>query len=130
VSVIFDCNQLFLRGPCLHTLLGASRSGDVAQVKALIDVGANVKAQTEYGYPGLHIAASGPKRLELVQFLLSQGADVYSLTADRETLLHVACVAGGPDVAEFLLQDPDFDYQSRRCDGCTAEMLLHRGGMA
>jgi Ankyrin repeats (3 copies) len=91
-------------------------------------MGASVNAQTEYGYPGLHIAASGPQRLELIQLLLSSGADVHSLTGDRETLLHVACVAGGPDVAEFLLQDPDFDYLSRRCDGATPESLLKRGG--
>jgi hypothetical protein len=56
-------------------LLTAARKGDVAQVKALLDKGADVNAKTPYGQTALFFACDRGY-FEIVKLLVDHGADV------------------------------------------------------
>ncbi len=56
-------------------LLAATRKGDVAQVKALLDKGASVNAKSPYGQTPLFFACDRGY-MEIVKLLVDRGADV------------------------------------------------------
>src|SRR5271156_935481 len=56
-------------------LLAATRKGDVAQVKALLDKGADVNSKSPYGSTPLFFACDRGN-LEIVKLLIDRGADV------------------------------------------------------
>lgn len=56
-------------------LLAATRKGDVAQVKALLDKGASVNSKSPYGQTPLFFACDRGN-LEIVKLLVERGADV------------------------------------------------------
>jgi hypothetical protein len=56
-------------------LLAASRKGDVAQVKALLDKGANVNSKSPYGSTPLFFACDRG-HVEVVKLLIDRGADI------------------------------------------------------
>src|ERR1700730_11112971 len=56
-------------------LLAATRKGDVAQVKALLDKGASVNAKSPYGQTPLFFACDRGYT-EIVKLLIDRGADV------------------------------------------------------
>lgn len=56
-------------------LLAATRKGDVAQVKALLDKGASVNSKSPYGQTPLFFACDRGN-LEIVKLLVDRGADV------------------------------------------------------
>jgi ankyrin repeat protein len=56
-------------------LLAATRKGDLAQVKALLDQGASVNSKSSYGQTPLFFACDRGY-LEIVKLLLDRGADV------------------------------------------------------
>ena len=60
------------------------------------------------GNTALHIA-SREGRLDVVRYLVEQGADVNSLNAENYTTLHMAAHWGTPEVVEYLL-----DHQADR----------------
>src|SRR5580704_11069016 len=66
----------FLRADDLtDDLLAATRRGDLAQVKALLDKGASVNAKSSYGQTALFFACDRGN-LEIVKLLVDRGADV------------------------------------------------------
>jgi hypothetical protein len=56
-------------------LLAATRKGDITQVKALLDKGANVNAKTRYNQTPLFFACDRGN-LEIAKLLIDRGADV------------------------------------------------------
>ena len=56
-------------------LLAATRKGDIAQVKALLDKGANINSKTRYNQTPLFFACDRGN-LEMVKLLVERGADV------------------------------------------------------
>src|SRR5580698_5198173 len=56
-------------------LLAATRKGDLAQVKALLDKGANVNSKSPYGSTALFFACDRG-HVAVVKLLIDRGADV------------------------------------------------------
>ncbi|MGH9721738.1 MAG: ankyrin repeat domain-containing protein, partial [Bryobacteraceae bacterium] len=98
---------LFLR--CLPAqdlsldLVAAARSGDLSQVKALLDKGADVNARGRYGQTAL-LFASNRGHLEVVKLLLAAGADVDAgHTFYGATALTWAATKGYVDIVRLLI---------------------------
>jgi ankyrin repeat protein len=84
-------------------LLEAAEAGDMEGVKKTLEDGANIDAQNEFfSESALHIASS-KGFLEIVEFLVDQGADILLLNATDFTPIHLAARDGRTKVVEFLL---------------------------
>ena len=73
-------------------------------VKALVGNCFSVNAQDSYGNTAL-IAAAGNGHLDLVDFLIEQGADQNIKNNDGETALIVAATNNHDDVMDFLIEN-------------------------
>lgn len=82
-------------------LLAASR-GNISEVNACLEKGANVNARNEYGYSALN-AAAREGHLEVVKRLVEAGADIENTGGADITPLMSAAFAGQFYVVEFLL---------------------------
>ena len=91
-------------GQDLHEeLFAASRKGDAAAVKALLDKGADVNAKWRYDTTAL-LMASGRGHLEVVKLLIERGANVnVKDTFYGQTPLSSAAQRGSTDVVALLL---------------------------
>lgn len=83
-------------------LLEAAQSGDLEDVKDLIDAGANVDAEI-HGDGSPLIAAARANRLAVVVELLNRGADVNLAVAGDGNPLIAAAAAGADRIVELLL---------------------------
>ncbi|MGI9338090.1 MAG: ankyrin repeat domain-containing protein [Gammaproteobacteria bacterium] len=82
----------------------AARNGDIAQVKRLIDDGADVNAKMEEDVTPLFVAAlSG--HAEITKALIEAGADINAKTDGDLTILHVAIVHGQTRTALVLIKE-------------------------
>ncbi len=96
----------------------AAKEGDLAKVKALLEKNTDlINAKNENGQTPLHIAASGGQ-LAVVEFLISQGADINLRQNNGATALHFACFGGHRDVVEWLI-DNGADVNSKDNNGLT-----------
>ncbi|MDN5248305.1 MAG: ankyrin repeat domain-containing protein [Wolbachia endosymbiont of Tyrophagus putrescentiae] len=86
----------------LTLLHKAISSGDVAQVKYLIDHGANVDIQDNYGNGPLHMAAIMGAR-EIADYLIEHGADIEMRDTSERTPLMCATKYGQLDVIKYLV---------------------------
>ena len=57
-------------------LLAATRKGDLAQVKALLDKGVSVNAKSSYGQTAMFFACATASYSKIVKLLIDRGADV------------------------------------------------------
>jgi hypothetical protein len=106
--------------PTLHSqdltddLLAATRKGDVAAVKALLDRGANVNSKSAYGSTPLFFACDRGN-VEMVKLLLERGADVnvedtfyhfsalgWAMQKDRVAIMKLLLDHGAKSAAEVL----------------------------
>jgi ankyrin repeat protein len=87
--------------PDAQLLLAASR-GDLSEVNACLEKGANVNARDEYGYSALNEAARGG-HLEVVKRLVEAGADIENTGGADIPPLMSAVFAGEFETVEFLL---------------------------
>jgi hypothetical protein len=84
-------------------LLAATRKGDLAQVKALLDKGASVNSKSPYGSTPLFFACDRGY-VEIVKLLIERGADVnVKDTFYSETALGWAVEKNRPEIVKLLL---------------------------
>ena len=82
----------------------AARVGDVAEIRSLIEDGADVNVKTLYGETPLFEAAEAGHR-EAVELLLASGADVNAASDLSGAALHIAIVRGHKDIAQLLIEN-------------------------
>jgi ankyrin repeat protein len=80
----------------------AARAGDLEKVRALIDQGATIDAQSERGETPL-ILAILEGHADVVELLIARGADVMARNERGLTPLHAAAYSGNVELARFLL---------------------------
>jgi uncharacterized protein len=87
----------------------ASRSGDVALMRLLLDAGADLTVSTRAGTTPL-LFATGPARrksdktaIEAIRLCLDRGADINAADANGQTALHVA-VTQADSIVSFLAE--------------------------
>lgn len=103
--------KLLMRHKLMHNnptykILEASKNGDLATVKAILDVDPNtVNCRDMDGREStpLHFAA-GYNHLEVVKLLLENGADIEAKDKGCLVPLHNACSYGHYEVAELLIK--------------------------
>ena len=82
----------------------ASKEGHVAVARFLVEQGADVMAQDNYGRTPLH-DASRSGSVEAVKFLIEHGSDATAQAKDGKTPLHLASTSGNVEVARFLVEN-------------------------
>ena len=82
-------------------LMDAVYEGNLVKVKELVENGADVNAQGEYGDNPLGGAAHFGY-LEIVEYLVKNGADVNLTNKKGHTVLMYASKNGHTDIVEFL----------------------------
>jgi len=81
----------------------AAEQGDLETIKELVGESPElIGATDDQGYSPLHKAAYNG-RLEVVEYLISQGADVNAVSGSGSTPLHGAGYYGHPEIAKALL---------------------------
>jgi hypothetical protein len=83
-------------------LMKSAQSGDVENVKALVENGADVNATDLIGTTALFRAAESGA-LESFRWLLDHGANPQAMTADGCTPLHSAAISGNTDIIRSLI---------------------------
>jgi ankyrin repeat protein len=68
----------------------AVREEDVASVRSLLALGANVNSRNDWGQTPLHDSAWGDESLEIPQLLISAGADLNALDSQQRSPLFTA----------------------------------------
>lgn len=113
-------------------LLDASIRADLVKVTALINAGANVNEEDEYGWTALHLAAAYG-HVEVVRTLLTNGADPNLRNAQgRNPLMYAAAFGHTQIVEDLIAADTDVNAKSKDPDdvhtGETALMLAAWSG--
>jgi ankyrin repeat protein len=72
-----------------HEILCAAGSGDAKAVREYLATGVPVDTANELGYTAL-MSAARSYRIELVDWLIENGADVNAITTDGQSVLHAA----------------------------------------
>lgn len=93
-------------GTVLHRVCHYDRPD---MVQLLLDAGADITVQNQWGRAPLHVAARRGCR-QTAELLLSRGADLDAATREGWTPLHVAYRSGQPELVELLLSagaDPE-----------------------
>lgn len=111
-------------------LIFAAAEGHAGTVLALLNKGATVHAINNDGFTALNAAAgvglTGEERIDIVQLLLDNGAEVNAKDDFGETTLMRAAIADRPDTVRFLL-DNGADVNAQTREGMTALMFAAQG---
>jgi len=81
----------------------ACRNGNENIVKYLVDHGAYINKQNEYGETSLHYACRNGNE-NIVKYLVEHGADINKQNSFHETPLHIACMSGSENIVEYLIE--------------------------
>ena len=98
-----------------YKITALTSSNTIPVSKLLLDWGANINHQIDYGLTPLSHAIAG-KNSQLFQFLLEQGADVNSVKTDGETLLKLAVKSNQPEIVRLLLDKASEEEKDRAYD--------------
>ena len=109
-------------------LLQAARDGDLAEVERLLEAGADVNLQGDYGGTAL-MAAAARGYTEMAELLISAGADVNLQSDYGWTALMVASKYGYTEIVEMLI-NAGADVNAQNDWGNTALMNAADGGHA
>ncbi|XP_071084668.1 uncharacterized protein [Haliotis cracherodii] len=109
-------------------LLEASRKGNMAAVKQILAAGrADVNCRDEVGWtPVMRAAYKGHR--DVVELLVSEGADVSLVDEDGDNTLHFACWRGDVETVKFVLSLHVADINSRGGRSRTPVMEAALGG--
>ena len=84
-----DVITLTIMSTKIHQLLSAAGDGDARVVRECLATGLTVDTANELGYTPL-MSAARSYRIELVDWLIAEGANVNAITTDGQTVLHAA----------------------------------------
>ncbi|XP_046582163.1 scavenger receptor class F member 2-like isoform X3 [Haliotis rubra] len=124
-----------------HDLYYASRSGDLEQVRRILSAGhADINSRGWWSRTPVMVAAREGHG-DVVELLVSRGADVSLVDYGGNNTLHLACVGGDRKTVEFVLALGGVDVNARNNGGHTAagvargrrhpqlsDLLVSRGG--
>ena len=85
------------------SLWAASRTGDIEQIKELLDKGADVNALEDGNMSALGFAAMA-NEIETMQFLLENGANPSIVGDDFNTPIHIAAFLGRVEAVNVLIE--------------------------
>jgi len=98
----------------------AAYDGDLARVEALVNQGVDVNQKNADGAYPLNYAAAG-NQLEILRYLIAQGANVSAQDDEGETALHCATrYGGGQEDTVSLLLNAGIDKELINVEGKTA----------
>ncbi|XP_067668024.1 uncharacterized protein [Haliotis asinina] len=101
-------------------LRNACFEGKLVEVKRILDTGrTDVNSRVGGGMTPVMWAARGGHR-DVVELLVSRGADVSLVDVYCNNILHVACVGGDRETVVFVLSLDGVDVNARNSDGQTA----------
>lgn len=120
VNILSAMRKHTIFGPELTPLHYAAEDGHLPEVVKLVSEGANIEAQSIYGFTPLH-KASLNDRTEIVRFLIKSGARLNSRNIKGNTPLHCAAENGHCAVVELLI-DAGADINAK---GNNGETPLH-----
>ncbi|MBN2181047.1 MAG: ankyrin repeat domain-containing protein [Sedimentisphaerales bacterium] len=118
---------LVAKGAEVSSLYTAAYMGDLDKVKAFIDQGADIK-QKKGMIEGtaLHAAAAGGHK-EVVEFLISRGADANITNIAGKTALHIAAGAGHLEIVQILLKSGSDVNTKDRMGNTALDLALEAG---
>lgn len=97
-----DINEKNNKNDDFSALHYAIHLGDLDTAKALLDIGAKVDVQDDYGWTPLYWAIVNAKE-ELVKLLINHGANVNTKDAENRTPLYIAALDSTTGIAKLLM---------------------------
>ena len=88
-----------------HLLAEAAYSNNLTEVERLLELGADINLASNEDDNAPIIAAAQKGHIELVQYLIDEGADVNRRNSIGESALYVAGIAGHKDIVRLLLNN-------------------------
>src|SRR5689334_11909055 len=103
-------------------LLAVARTGNVAAAKLLLDHGATIDAKEKFGGQTALMWASARRHPEMMQLLISKGADVNAISTDRDYQRHVTA-EGRPKSLDSGGFTPLLYAARENCGACVDVLL-------
>ena len=110
--VVIVCLTAFSAALYSQELLEAVKAGDLAKVRALVERDPGIVNAKNPGGQTILFAAVSFGRLEIADYLVSQGADVNVRMSFHLTPLHVACLRNAPLALVRLLAEKGADVNA------------------
>ncbi|XP_048258008.1 fibronectin type 3 and ankyrin repeat domains protein 1-like [Haliotis rufescens] len=107
-------------------LYDACYAGNLEEVKRILSQGVDVNCRRWGWTPVMRAAYRGHR--DVVELLVSEGADVSLVDRNGNNILHYACYEGHLETVKFVLSLHVVDIDARDNDGRTAADLARRGG--
>jgi ankyrin repeat protein len=108
-------------------LLAAAATGDVVEIKKLVDAGGDVNMRDGYGRTPLHVATHRKNR-DAITALVAAGADINAKENDRYDAVTIAAVADDVGTLRMLLQlKANAKQVTSRYDGTALIAAAHLG---
>eukprot|EP00793_Prasinoderma_coloniale_P005867 PRCOL_00004341-RA len=109
-------------------LAAAAGEGDAAQLRELLEAGADVNAAAQTGRTA-SLAAAARGHDECLALLIEAGADINRADSEGSTPALAACEGGHPACLKLLI-DANCELGARRKDGASTAYLAARSGSA
>ncbi len=110
-------------------LMWASGEGSFYIVKVLVEGGADVNLKNKYGYTALIVGSSSiegiDENMDVIRYLVKQGADIHALSNDNVTALMFASQSGNLAAVSFYISK-GADMNAKNDEGFTALTLAEK----